>query len=352
MNVEPGTIGRVDWQERVEDLSAPPPPRRSYFDPVRKAWVLGRYQDVVAALHDPRLWPAGPAGKHVPDGDKEQQLRIRSETQAALLPLRIAEWQSRIEPLARRYMTTLSVDSPVDLVGEFAEPWCAAVASTVTGAGEEHRERLVEMARRVSAATADPDDLALKAAAKVANEEIERAISGANLPMAGAAFVALSQTLPAFLANAWLALLRHPVELYGLYENPARMPAAIEELLRYAGLARVIFRVADTMLELSGARIEAGQRVALLLSTANRDPEQFPEPNRLNLSRRAAGHLAFGAGPHSCVGAFLIRMAAAVSTGVFVEKFHAATVCEPVKWRGGDVFRAPAVLYARLRRDS
>jgi cytochrome P450 len=120
------------------------------------------------------------------------------------------------------------------------------------------------------------------------------------------------------------------------------MPGAVEELLRYAGLARRITRIAQATLILDGVRIAAGQRVKLELNSANRDPEQFAEPNRLDLTRRGVRHLALGAGPHACPGAPLIRMASKVATSAFVEKFHSASVCEPIEWRGGASFRAPA----------
>jgi hypothetical protein len=226
------------------------------------------------------------------------------------------------------------------------------VATIVTGATADHRERLIELSRRVAAATADPDDPRLKAAAAGAESELQKRIPSGAIPLPGAAFVALGQTLPGFLANAWLALLRHPNELCRLYTNMELMPGAIEELLRYAGLARKITRFAREPLDLSGTVILAGQKVKLALNSANRDPQQFPEPSRLDLTRRAARHLALGTGPHSCAGAALIRMIAAVATKVFVQRFHAAAVREPVRWRGGTVFRTPAVLIVCSRRSS
>src|SRR5262249_12509108 len=149
------------------------------------------------------------------DTDKALQSQARSDTQATLSALRIEELQSQIEPLAKSLASSLAEDRPVDLISEFAEPWCAAVAFLVTGSGGKDRDRLLALARRVSAATADPDNPDLKAASAAANGEIERSING-TIPMAGAAFVALTQTLPAFLAKAWLALLRYPDELFRL----------------------------------------------------------------------------------------------------------------------------------------
>jgi cytochrome P450 len=315
--------------------------RDPHFDSARGAWVLRRYADVLAALHDPRLSPVGATSQ-----------AVRSRTAAALPLSRIAEWQAQIEPSARSMMDALPADRPVDVVSEFAQPWCAELACMVTGVDRKDCPRFIALARLVSAAAADPDDPDLKSKASAANSELERRVPGESIPMAGPTFVALSQTLPAFLAKAWLALLRHPTQLLGLRENAGLMPGSIEELLRYAGLARVIFRVARAPVDLSGVTIAEGDRVALMLNSANRDPDRFPDPNRLDLARQAAGHVAFGSGSHSCAGASLIRMPATVATSAFVQKFGAAEVREPVEWRGGGGFRTPEALFVLPRPPS
>jgi cytochrome P450 len=329
-----------DWRELPEDLSMPPAPSAAHFDPPLDAWLLSRYADVAAALHDSRLRPA--------QSDAVGDMAVtRPAAQRALSAARLAEWQAKLEPLAERHALALPVDRPVDLVGEFAEPWCAAVAILVTEPAPDDLGRLLPLAQRVSAVAADPDNAALKPEAAAANAEIERTLAGRSLPMPGAAFVALTQTLPGFLAASWLVLLRHPAQLAALHADPLLITAAVDELLRYAGLARTVVRFAQAPLHLGGARITAGQKVILALNSANRDPLQFSDPNCLDVSRRAAGQLALGAGAHSCVAAGLIRMASAVATAAFVRRFPAAGVCEPVRWRGGSSFRAPAVLFAR-----
>ena len=163
--------------------------------------------------------------------------------------------------------------------------------------------------------------------------------------------MALSQTLPCFLANAWLALLRHPAEMRALRGEPGLMPNAIEELLRYAGPSRAQFRRATAGFELGGATLAADDRAILMLASANRDPEQFAEPDRLDLRRPAPRHLAFGSGAHACIGAPLIRRAAAIATAAFPRGFDAAELTEPIEWRGGFAIARPAGLRVRLRRD-
>ena len=79
-----------------------------------------------------------------------------------------------------------------------------------------------------------------------------------------------------------------------------------------------------------------------MLATANRDPAEFPEPDRFHPRRGAIQHLAFGAGAHACVGAALIRMAATCATAAFLDHFAGAELCEPIEWRGGFAIRSPA----------
>lgn len=328
--------------DQTDDMSLVPPPQDIHFDPNLGAWSLSRYADVMAALQDSRLTPVGHSGDRSASG-------LRVQIRNTLGPPQLRVWQSGLEALAIQFADDLPGAGSVDLIGDFAEPWGFAVACLVTGADPGNR-RALHLAREVSACTADPGLLDRKPAAAAATRELERLVPE-RLPMAVSTFVALAQTLPAFLANAWLALLRNPAELFRLRLNPEMMPSAIEELLRYAGLARIMFRMAIESVQIGDVMMRAGDRVALLLQSANRDATQFPDPNRLDLTRRGPRHLAFGAGIHSCVGASLIRMAASIATVIFLERFHDAAVCRPIEWRGSARgFRAPITLYVRFER--
>jgi cytochrome P450 len=333
-------------QEGGVDPLSPPPSEAPRFDPVLATWVLSRYADVLAALREPRLSPISPDSKDRPAvANQAEQVHIRAQLMHAFSGSRVAEWLARIQPVACRILGALGTDRPVDLVREFAQPWSLRVAAIVTGADSVDCEALADLARQVSAAAAEPRDPELQRAAAAASTELEKRLAG-GMPMRAPAFVALSHTLPCFLANAWLTLYRHPSELARLREDSAVMPNAIHELLRYAGLARTAWRLATTDLDLSGIRIPQGERLMLMLASANRDPAQFPEPDRLDFERGAAGQLALGAGSHSCVGGLLIRMAASVATDAFIHNFAVADMSVPIEWRGGSGFRSPASLYA------
>ena len=126
-------------------------------------------------------------------------------------------------------------------------------------------------------------------------------------------FIAGHQTTSDLISTSVWVLLRHPEVLGRLREDPALIPDAVEECLRYDGPVQLAGRLANADFELGGQRIAAGQRVILALGAANRDPEQFADPDRLIVPRPDNRHLAFGAGPHQCPGARLGRLEARVA---------------------------------------
>ena len=321
------------------DPLCPARPVKPFYDQSRKAWVLSRYADVAAALREPALQLKG-SGEDGPD--------VRIKTLAAISALKLAEWQTQIEPLAYTITDRLASENPIDIVQEFVRPWCLATAVIVTGAAPDDANDLAGLARQVSIATADPRDTSLQEDAKRATIQLNQALGHNTIPDCGQAFIALSQTLPCFLANAWVALLRHRAEFVQLRNERSLMPRAIEELLRYAGLTRKVSRYARKAVTLRNTPIDNGDRVILLLASANRDPEHFPDADRLDLTRSAAGQLALGAGPHACAGASLVRMAASVATRVFVERAIEGKTEEQIEWRGGTAFRWAASFHVAL----
>jgi cytochrome P450 len=121
------------------------------------------------------------------------------------------------------------------------------------------------------------------------------------------------ETTTNLLGNGLLALLRHPRELRRLRDQPALMPTAVEELLRYDAPVQRLVRVVHHAVRLGDVIIGSGEVVVFLLGAANRDPEAFSEPDRLDIGRHPNRHLAFGWGAHFCLGAPLARLEAAVA---------------------------------------
>jgi cytochrome P450 len=304
------------------------------FDAELSAWVVTRYDDVLAGLRDERLSAVSAGDDAEPQiFDPAGHAQMRKTAFELFGPARIESWRERIEPLARDMLALLGAGERVDLVRKFAEPWAARVAAIVTGAEENDAARLAHFAQDVFSAAAEPRDSALAANARHATTELARSLRNA---LGVQAFVALSQTLPCFLASAWLAVLEHPDQAALLRDDRNLMPSAIEELLRFAGPSRAQFRRAVASTALGSVRIAKGD--------ANRDPAHFSDPHELDLLRTPRGHLAFGSGGHACVGSPLIRMAAAVATRALFTRFARMRLSPPVQWRGGFAIRGPASL--------
>jgi hypothetical protein len=129
------------------------------------------------------------------------------------------------------------------------------------------------------------------------------------------------ETTVNLIGNGVLALLRHPGTLDRLRAEPALVVPAVEELLRYDGPAQLVSRIACAEIALGGKTIRAGDSVLLGLGSANRDPEVFADPDRLDLERTPNPHLAFGLGTHLCPGAALSRLEARAALAGLIARF-------------------------------
>jgi cytochrome P450 len=333
------------WIDDHLESPFPPEIKAAYFDDKLGAWVLSRYADVLAAFRSPSLIPTGAkGGSNNGMSDDTARLKMRAETKTALSPKHLREWQKNLAPNVCVLTESLPACEPIDLVADFARPACLTLAVSVTGANPEDAARLEKLAKPVSAAAAEPFDPEISAQAKAANTQLKPCFHSGPESLRDSGFVALTHTLPSLLANAWFALLSHPQPWKRLHQHPDLIPQAIEELLRYAGLTRLLFRRASEDIDLNGAQIRKGDRVILRIVAANRDPERFPHPSHLDWVHQGKGHLALGAGLHSCVGANLIRMAAITITRPLLERFAGAEIAGTVEWHGGPVFRSPATL--------
>ncbi len=329
----------------------PPRPSPPHFDTEQGAWILSRYADVSAAMRDPNLWAVNGKRKIQPETrDDAGRLKQRAAMLESLSLTRVEEWRPRVEAMAEETAAALPTERSVDLFREFALPLGLRLAMLVTGADPAESTRLSTLGTRVFAATGESGYGALKADADAATAELERVFANGPIPMGEPAFVALSQTLPRLLASAWLHLTRHPAEFARLRAQPELRPGAVEELLRYSGIVRRVYRRATAEVDLGSVRIPEGELAMLMLASANRDPEQFPDPDRLDVGRALTGQVALGIGRNYCVGATLIRMAASAATGVLTSHFSEADISGVTEWRTGSGFCYPASVPVTLRR--
>ena len=134
-------------------------------------------------------------------------------------------------------------------------------------------------------------------------------------------FVAGHDTTTSLIGNGVVALLDHPDQLRHLQQNPPLLPTAIDELMRFtAPVPHATFRVTAEALELDGIEIPAGDQVLISLAAANRDPEHFDDPDRLDVDRTGP-NLGFGHGIHFCLGAPLARLEARIAFGSLLQRF-------------------------------
>jgi cytochrome P450 len=129
------------------------------------------------------------------------------------------------------------------------------------------------------------------------------------------------ETTRNLIGNGMQALLQHPEELSLLRDHPEMIRSAVEELLRYESPVQYAARILKDEMELCGVRLRQGDVIAFMLGAANRDPQQFKDPCRLNLARLNNAHLAFGAGPHFCIGNQLARLEGQVAILRMVQQF-------------------------------
>ncbi|HZL25692.1 MAG TPA: cytochrome P450 [Acidobacteriaceae bacterium] len=337
------------WSDDELDSPFPQEIEPPYFDEDLKAWVLSRHADVLAAFRAPGLCPASSKSAKPPDPVEEAlRLDMREKTRNALSPTQLRAWREELAPEARRVVDRLPAGAPVDLVDQCARPFCLALAAIVTGTSRADAEALYGTAQPLSAAAAEPYDRTLRDSAKAANAKLHGCFHSEYETLRVPGFVALAHTMQGILANAWFALMQHPEEWARLNQRPELMEPGVEELLRYAGLARIVSRAATEDVDLNGVCIREGDRIILRIIAANHDSERFPNANQLNIARGGGGHLTLGAGPHSCVAANLIRMATVAITQPLVQRFATATPARAVEWQGGSGFRYPKYLWASL----
>jgi len=142
------------------------------------------------------------------------------------------------------------------------------------------------------------------------------------------------ETTMNLIGNGTLALLRNPDQLTRLQTEPSLVPSAVEEFLRYDGSVQMTARTPVVDVAIDGKTIPKGQQAIILLGAANRDPEVFPEPDRLDITRKDNKHIVFSYGIHHCLGAPLARVEAQVAFSTLLRrmpKLQLAT--DNLEWR-------------------
>ena len=358
-----------------------------------RVWIITRYADVRAALTDPRLAnkpkdrggsaSGGVAGVHaLLNVDPPDHTRLRRLVQTAFTPRRAAQLRPRTAEIAASLLDQLTAGGDVvDLLGGYARPLPITVISELLGVPETDREWIwvtvtdygkggEELQRvpqelgayfglLVTAKRADPGsdllsalvqahDNASDAGAEAALTTTELLSAAYHLVMAG------FDTTVNLIASGVLALLTHPEQMARLRREPSLLPAAVEELLRFTSpVNHVTPRFTTEDLPIGDVVIPAGEPVLIATSSADRDPAQFPDPDRLDFGRDTSGHVAFGHGLHYCLGAPLARMEAEVALGALLSRFpdvSLAVAPADLRWRPVSLMNGLESLPVRLAR--
>jgi len=343
-------------------------------DPVHRsalmgAWVLSRHADVVAVLRDPNfrsardgdLTPQTPMpamGAELEDvgaalkrsvifADPPRHTRLRALLAPALAPRAIARLRERIQAHVDALLDAVADAGAIDVVRDLAVPLPLMVIADLLGVPDADRPALHRWSEDLGAAL-DPfvppevfvraGEAALAMHAYFRDRFAERRrhpssdlvgtlLSAPDVSELDAfAMCALvvgagHRTTTNFLANAVLLLVAHPDERRRLVQDPDLMTTALDEFLRYESPVQAIARVPAEACTVGGQRIEAGDWVILLLGAANRDPAEFPDPDRLDLGRRPNRHVGLGAGIHTCPGAQLAYLEGEIAIGTLLRHF-------------------------------
>ncbi|MFF9647063.1 cytochrome P450 family protein [Kitasatospora aureofaciens] len=358
------------------ELRAETPVRRIVGPDGLPVWLVTRYPDVRQALADPRLAldrahaaPGNYRGFALPPAldanllnmDPPDHTRIRRLVAQAFTPRRIAALRAPIERVAEQLLDavedTAGPSRRVDLLASYAAPLPITVICDLLGVPEDDRhdfrawtDTLItpdpnrpEQARDAVRAMlafftgligrkrAEPADDLLSDLIAVRDEQ-DRLSEEELTSLAFLILFAGYENTVHLIANAVLALLTHPEQLAALRAEPELVAGAVEEFARFDGPAPLaIRRFPREDVTIGGVTVPAGETVLLSLASANRDPEQFGEPDRLDLRRRENGHLALGHGIHYCLGAPLARMETALAITALLRRFPALALGVPAE---------------------
>jgi cytochrome P450 len=160
-----------------------------------------------------------------------------------------------------------------------------------------------------------------------------------------------NETTTNLIGNGMLALGRNPAQMSLLRQRPELMARAIEEILRYDGPVQSTVRFTKEDINLGGTKLPANQGCFIILAAANRDPAQFEDPDRFDITREPRDHVAFGEGIHFCIGAPLARMEGAIAIRAALERFGRLRIAEPeapLAYRGSYFLRGLSSLKMAL----
>jgi cytochrome P450 family 142 subfamily A polypeptide 1 len=315
-----------------------------YWDDAGTVWGVTRYADVLAVSKDPQTFCSGggirpeqPPMPYMVDLDDPLHKRRRGLVSRGFTPRRVQERAPRIRAICVELIERARERGRFDFVGDVAAWLPLIVIGDMLGIEPSDHARLLAWSEAMILGAGATDPAAILRAAGAFEEYcvyqraviaerharprddlvsilVHAEIDGTRLSDDELLMESLliliggDETTRHVLSGGMYELLRHPDQLRALAREPARIPVAVEEMLRWVSPIQNMARTATRDVELHGQRIEAGQKLLLLYPAANRDPTVFADPHRFDATRTPNDHLAFGIGAHYCLGANLARL--------------------------------------------
>ncbi len=364
-----------------------------YYHRAFGAWVCTRYDDVLHVLRDKNFttdrsevplvrWITRMTRndevfqalmlRSLLTIDGPDHTRLRGVVSKAFTPRRVEQLRPRLEEMVDALLDRAAEAGEMEVVRDLAHPLPVNAIAELMGIPAEDREffrtcsaDLVQLVdplqgrggtkplRRAShalfdyfrpllaARRASPQDDLLSA--MIAAEEDGNPLDELDLlSLSALLLVAGHETTSNLIGNAVVTLLRHPDERKRLQDDPGLLKSALDEILRFESPIQFTDRAAREDCEIGGKRIRRGQLVGAVIGAANRDPERFPDPDRLDFARADNHHLAFGQGNHFCLGSQLAKLEAEIAIGALLRRFPDFDGSpDPPAWRRSMIIRGP-----------
>ena len=364
-----------------------------HYSRLTKGYVVSRYEDVMMVLKDPRfsanernlpgfeamhrkLIKQGVIKEDEPEtpmmlrSDPPDHTRLRTLVNKAFTPRAIRALMPRIDEVVAEHVESLAPRGEMDLIGDFAHALPVIVIAEMLGIPSEDRAKFRhwsnEIVRNFGISNIDDARASAQAGRELrayfeslaeerrknpkddlfsglllAEEDGDRLTWDEVVGTLVLLLVAGNETTTNLVGNGMLALLRNPDQLEALRSDPGLTENAIEELLRYDSPVQATSRIPLEDIEIRGKTVPALSEVIVLIAAANRDPDQFVEPDVLDVRRAEIRHLALGFGIHFCLGSHLARYEGRTAIRALVDHFPGMKLAtDRLEWRGNGILRA------------
>jgi len=354
-----------------------------HWDPFLHAWVVTRYADVMTVLHTFSAQCAPSPDKLATMGisemtpiaqvmmrqmlfmDPPAHTRLRNLSSQVFAPKRVEVLRAHIQEIVNGLIAVVEDSGRMEVMADLAnqlptiitaelmgvphgdiqqlKSWTAEFAE-ILGNFQHNPDRVADMLRNVEEMSAyfreEINNLRKHPREGVINALLTAEIDGDRLSedavVANCILVMVGgqETTPNLIGNGMLSLLRNSDQLEKLRSDLSLVTSAVEELLRFESPSQHTTRLAPEDTALGGKKILKGQSVIAVMGAANRDPERFPDPDKLDIARKDNKHVAFGAGAHFCFGAPLARIEGQVAFETLLRRLgNFAVTAEPLTWR-------------------